>query len=303
METSGENVRIPLGLTDIRSHSLFVLSPPEQLFHYTSLDGARGIITSKSLHLTKAGYLNDRSELTFAIRLFRGVAEQVKNGLTGSERKNLLAETAHQLGSFESTNICVASFCEDGDLLSQWRSYGRSGRGVALGFSGSVLTKISNTGWAHLFKCVYDLHAQRTIIENLIEMLLHSYDIAVANTPSQSRERMRKDIMAWFNTTFLQVAPVLKDKHFSEEREWRIVTMSRKTTDPKFQATVSSSRVSQYYSYEFQPNRAGEYDFLHSFTVGPTSDPELIGGAIQLLGMRENVLFKGTHYSQIPYRG
>jgi hypothetical protein len=76
-ENSQEHVRIPFGLTDIPSHALFLRSPPPELFHYTSLDGARGIIESKSLRLTKVAYLNDRSELAFAIRLFRSVVDRL----------------------------------------------------------------------------------------------------------------------------------------------------------------------------------------------------------------------------------
>ena len=156
-----------------------------------------------------------------------------------------------------------------------------------MGFSGAVLTQINNTGWAHLVRCVYDPVEQTRVVEDVVGVLLKSYDIAIAAGSSDAHDKLRGDIIGYFNTTFLRVAPVLKDRHFSEEREWRIVTVPRKTTDPKFQAIVSSSRVSQYYVHEFTPDHAGAYDFLASVVVGPTPEPELIGGAMHLLCMRQ----------------
>lgn len=303
MPTSKDLVRIPLDLTDIPSHKVFSRPPPKILFHYTSLDGARGIIESRSLRLTKVAYLNDRSELAFAIRLFRGAADRLSPSVEGEDRKSLLAETARQLGSFEQTNICVASFCEDRDLLSQWRSYGSAGRGVALGFSGPVLSRINNSGWAHLVRCVYDATQQQQVTEDLVGILLNSYDIAICSCPPEGREKLRSDIIGYFNTTFLRVAPVLKDRHFAEEKEWRIVTVPRKTTDPKFQALVSNTRVSQHYVHDFAPDTNGAYDFLESVEVGPTTEPQLIGGAIGTLCRRQSIQLSSIGYSQIPFRG
>jgi hypothetical protein len=115
---------IPLQLRDLDSSAsaLFMSSPPKELFHYTSLDGARGIIESKSLRLTKFTYLNDTSEFRHAIGLFRAEVHTAIQSLNHGHRE-FLRKVAAQLDSFESTNICIASFCEDGDLLSQWRGY------------------------------------------------------------------------------------------------------------------------------------------------------------------------------------
>ncbi len=298
-----EQVRIPLGLTDLPSHSLFLRPPPPELYHYTTLDGACGIVESKSLHLTKFTYLNDRSELTYAIQQFQAAANRLAPKIRSDDRRVLLTDVAHQLGSFERTNICVASFCEDPDLLSQWRAYGHVGKGIALGFSGQILGKTNNSGWAHLVRCIYDSPQQQLIVNELMEMLLTCYDTAIAYYSPDAHEKIRKQIIGYFNTTFLRIAPVLKDHHFSEEKEWRIVTAPRKTTDPKFRARVSNTRISQYYVYDFEQNRNGEYEFLPSVVVGPTEDADHISDAVNILCMRNSVLLRTRRYSQIPYRG
>lgn len=298
-------VRIPLGITDLGSHSLFMRAAPDKLFHYTTLNGLRGIIESKALWLTKAAYLNDRSELKHAITLFQQEANSQAAALTkdGADIGELLREAAHQLDSFQETNICLASFCEDGDLLSQWRGYGSSGSGVALGFSGQTLERVNQTGWARLLRCIYEPAEQVQVIRDLVRILRNAYDLCKSRAPSDRHATIRTDLIGYFNTTFLQVAPVLKNKHFAEEREWRIVTLPRKSTDLKFRALVSNERVSQYYVYDLAPDKSGNHDYLSSVVIGPTSEPRLVSDAVWTLCNQSKVGINDLMFSQIPYRG
>lgn len=288
MATIDDRRQASFALADIPSHGLFSRPPPRELFHYTSLDGARGIIEGKALRLTKAAYLNDSSELGYGIRLFREAAERIGNRF-GSAQRRILDETGDRLGAFARTNICVASFCEHGDLLSQWRAYGsRAGRGLALGFRGDALGQLNRSDWAQLFRCVYEPAEQNRIVEELIEVLL----LSRGGEP-----------IGDFDAAFLRVAPVLKDPHFSEEMEWRLVTMPREATDPRFRALVTDARVTQYYLHEFAPDADGIWPFLESVVVGPTREPELIAEAIGVLCRHERVRIGEVRRSAIPYRG
>ena len=298
-------MRIPLGITDLESRSLFLQSAPSNLFHYTTLNGVQGIIESKTLRLTKAAYLNDRSELKHAITLFQQVARSHVANLATDKADvcDLLLDAAQQLDSFQHTNICLASFCENGDLLSQWRGYGGSGAGVALGFSGQALERVNQTGWAKLLRCIYHPAEQIAVIRDLVYILCNSYEVCKSGQPPESNASIRKDLIGYFNTTFLQVAPVLKNHHFAEEREWRIVTMPRKSTDLKFRALVSNERVTQYYVHDLGPVISGNYDFLSTVVIGPTLEPQLISDAIWTLCSKNKVSLNSIRFSQIPYRG
>lgn len=298
---SDEGVRIPLGYADIPSHELFACDPPKAIYHYTDYNGASGIIESKSLWLTKLSYLNDKSELKLAIDLFRSQAASWVNKIGDGEKAKFLEETSHQLQSFSNTNICVASFCEDGDLLSQWRSYGNDGSGVAIEFDAHSLTRLSNTGLMNLWKCVYSRNEQQRVVEGLIEILLRSYDV-VSATRTEKFENTKKDIIGYFNTTFLRVAPVIKDYHFREEREWRIITASRPYTDDNWFSRVSNNRVSQYYKLRFDLVDNGKYEFVNGVIVGPTREPNQVADAMGVLLHKNGYNHKHVGYSQIPYR-
>lgn len=296
-------VRIPISPTDLQSYSIFACDPPELLYHYTDLNGANGIITSKSLRLTKIKYLNDTSELNYGIGLFRSVAGNISNRIDNSEKREFLKATAEQLSSFSQTNICIASFCENGDLLSQWRAYGGLGCGVALGFSGEGVRKILTSGLMNLWKCIYEPRFHYKIINDLIEILLLSYDVIERNRVStENWEKTKKDLIGYFNTTFLRVVPIIKNAHFQEEKEWRIITVPLKYTDKDYYALVSNDRVSQYYVLNFPTSNGGNYDILDNIVIGPSKEPDLIAEALSVLLSHNDYRVKYIQCSQIPYR-
>lgn len=295
---------IPLQLRDMsdEARALFMPQPPQHLFHYTSFDGARGIIESKSLRLTKFTYLNDTSEFRHAVRLFRHEAGVVAKMAT-PEHRAMLDRAAQQLDSFVESNICVASFCEDGDLLSQWRGYGAPGSNVALRFSSSGLSEIAGGAGAQLFKCVYQPLDQLRVVRALVLLLLRAHDIALHDVKKEDQDKLRRDVIGGFNTTFLRVAPVLKDASFAAEREWRLVTLPRKNTDPQYRALVSTARTTTYYLAEFKPASNGRFNFLSGMVLGPTRDFELMMEALWQLCRSNAVDISGLLHSRIPFRG
>lgn len=118
------------------------------LYHYTSIDGANGILNSCSAWMSDCRYLNDRDELLNSIKLFF-------DGLDSD-----LAKTLPQVlifGGFSRFH-CVLSLSESPQILSQWRAYADDGRGIAIGFQEKFLT----TGWCEhvgtVVDCVYDDH-------------------------------------------------------------------------------------------------------------------------------------------------
>ena len=245
-----DNKTLPLKYSDLPSHKYFALDPPEILYHYTDIKGAFEIIKSKSLWLTKIQYLNDKSELSLSIDNFGQVLNKLSSKIKDNDKKKFLYEYHHQLKSFEFTNLCVASFCENGDLLSQWRGYGKSGKGISLGFTSKIFERDFPKNKVFLRKCVYDLWQQEEIITDLIDNLLKSYEICSPEI-SDSSKTTRKDLIGYFNTLFLGVAPTMKNMHFSEEKEWRVILPQVKYTDKDFFATNLGERLIQYYNLDF----------------------------------------------------
>lgn len=59
-----------------------------------------------------------------------------------------LQALANIAGNVAQANVCVASFTEEGDLLSQWRGYCTPGDGLSIGLPSACLAASAHAaGW------------------------------------------------------------------------------------------------------------------------------------------------------------
>jgi hypothetical protein len=265
---------------------------PARLFHYTDLDGVRGIFTSRTLWLSKFTSTNDISEIFLAVEHFRAFVEQKADDFTREEGA-FLKQAADDLGGFRRTNICIASFCEQNDLLSQWRSYGNDGRGIALGFNGAKLLALAESHALSLYRCVYDPAAHERIASDLVNTLLRAYR---AEPPESDADRRR--MIDDFSAAFLRVAPVIKDHRFAEEREWRLVSNPVTFDDPAMIAVMKGNRASVKLTLALHSVPA----IVEHVTIGPTLDPDNVSDAIEVLSRRNGFAVEKISISEVPYR-
>lgn len=288
---------IPASVDQLASRSAFEFAPPEHLFHYTDLDGVKGILSSKSLWMSKFTASNDISEITLAISHFQNfVASRV--GALAEAEGEFLREAAAQLDGFRRTNICVASFCEQPDLLSQWRSYGNDGRGIALGFDTRTLLDLAQRNSLRLWRCVYDQALHVRISNDLVTMLLESFRAARPATSAQRRE-----LIAQFNATFLLVAPVIKDHRFAEEQEWRLISGPVAFDHPRMLAVFAGNHASVKLSLPLAREARETSSLISRVVIGPTPiDPHNIADAIAVLATQHGFRISDIGFSGIPYR-
>src|SRR5262245_24599401 len=159
--------------------------PPATLYHYTTADGLLGIFQSRQLWATNVRFMNDTSELAYAFDLIRSVFGELAHGISRRRNPKMLralesSERAlmDMLNDAEhDTKHFAVSFCEDGNLLSQWRGYGQLGNGFALGLSTPHLGAFAAQLLPHLpidsqrlavflRKALYDPVQQRTLLSN-----------------------------------------------------------------------------------------------------------------------------------------
>jgi hypothetical protein len=274
----------------------FAGSPPPHLYHYTDLDGVRGILTSRTLWLSKFTSTNDISEILLAVEHFRAFVERRASAFT-REEGDFLRRAADDLGGFRRTNICIASFCEQNDLLSQWRSYGNDGRGIALGFNSAKLLALAQASKLHLYRCVYDPAEHEHIASGLVDMLLQSYRAAPPANDDAHRAMIDE-----FSATFLRVAPVIKDHRFAEEREWRLVSYPISFDDPAMIAVMRRNQASVKLTLELDGDNGGSSGLIEQVTIGPTLDPDNVSDAIEVMSRRNGFRVETISISEVPYR-
>ena len=134
---------------------IFSRQPPEILYHYTTQAGLLGIVKDKEIWASHTQYLNDQREYLHAISLVKDAIEKIKGDYKSSQEKDILSEMETGIEGNESMNVCVCSFSEDRDSLSQWRAYCDSSSGFALGFDGAFIKSIVEVEHFFLAPCLY----------------------------------------------------------------------------------------------------------------------------------------------------
>ncbi|MGQ1796999.1 DUF2971 domain-containing protein [Kocuria oceani] len=166
----------------------------DTLYHYTNTEGLMGIVGNKEIWATDVRYLNDKSELMVMLDFMQ---QRWGEKIESIEIAEMITPLKQAIFSSRESSVFVSCFCEEGDLLSQWRGYGSPG-GYSLGFDYQSLAM----QWASA--------SQQTLV------LPVSYD---ANAAQASAERMADLAIDKWNDTYPTgmlgfVQSVLKDDYF-----------------------------------------------------------------------------------------
>jgi hypothetical protein len=112
-------------------------------------------------------------------------------------------------------NLLIASFCEPDDVLSQWRGY-NGAIGYAIGFNVDWLQQNAHAQGFQLVRARYEPEEQQQTIIDEFHSLKASLEEEAGQNPSW------KTAKKWWPGMLVTMA-ALKDKHFEEEKEWRLV--------------------------------------------------------------------------------
>jgi hypothetical protein len=194
---------------------------PETLYHYTDIDGLKGILSTQKLWATNAVFLNDRTELLHSLSMLKRVIEDVdfSKGEAGKPNENADIVMQRIVGNFYLfVHAYLVCFCTNEDLLSQWRGYGRGG-GYALGFKSAELDKLAR-GRIELIRVIYDEDEQR---KQLCELCRRWREAFVGIPPESAGPAPWRAGELVFAECFSRIAIGFKSSGFREEDEWRLV--------------------------------------------------------------------------------
>lgn len=276
---------------------------PGRLWHYTNTQGMLAIVADKVIWATDAEYLNDAQELRYArehvSREFRSarerIAAQAQRPATDDPDANVALILSSALGAVEDfdpssashTHVFVACFCEEGDLLSQWRGYA-AGSGFALGFDAACLAgaKLKALPKAELPVTMRGLrrvsYGDSELVQR-VDQIMKGIIGRPTSHPGTLGDHIGRD----------EILPMLAEfKHpaFAEEREWRLVATDRYGATVPFRSGPLGP--TPYVAFDFG-------DALVEVKVGPGPHQALRQKAIRrLVGDGVDVTL-----SEAPFRG
>jgi Protein of unknown function (DUF2971) len=198
---------------------------PELLYHYTDVTGLIGICSSGTLWATNLRFMNDAKELAHSRKLMRDVLAEAKAQAKSPAQVELIEEigrrTSAQWAGYP--DFYSVSFVTKGDLLSQWRGYGSSGGGYAIGFDAARLVRPPSSypqPQRFLNRVIYDEATQLRILRDVADAMLALFATVdpTGSGLTQARARVFSALgeVVGFVFTF-------KDPAWAEEQEWRAV--------------------------------------------------------------------------------
>jgi hypothetical protein len=172
--------------------------------------------------------MNDSAEVEYA----HSVLHEILHGydevfpIPGASPLSTLVSdiTELRLSLYRDCMVCAACFCEDGDLLSQWRGYAPN-NGFSIGFSRLEL----GNRVGEPFPIVYDRQDQLDRVALNVGVLVDSFDWS--NTEQAGSVNFTK-ITEWCYD-IVEELDFFKSNAFREEKEWRVRCYLADEEDPE----------------------------------------------------------------------
>ncbi len=287
------------------AQDLYEKRPDKTLYHYTSLDGVRGIVDTASLRATEIRYFTDATEMKHAVEhlnerlgYFQGF-DKSSPSLVGQLRKWL----SHRLTA--GHKLFVGCFTPNGNLLSQWRSYCQTAKGVSLGFDAAKLSTAATRQHWRLGKCIYDIGEQIEIGNTILTELARIAKKQGENTDRSKRHPTNSfhDIFEEIESDLLLVAALLKNPAFKEEQEWRLVSpVITNYVEAPIEYREGPSMLIPFMNFQLPEAPDRRLDIEHVY-LGPTPNANIsIESLSNYLSKKMASPRKGVQACQIPYR-
>jgi hypothetical protein len=253
-------------------HDLLNAPIPAELWHYTSLEGFRGIISSGKVWATEARSTSDPSEFIHA----KNVALQLLGDMTPEEFHSegtrtaavTIVKDAFDTGNLspERIEVFIASFSSAKDVKSQWNDFADKFRGVSIAFDLRLIRPPLEIGSAISFgPCVYFDNEKEQLLKDALSHFLNKVSSLYKKVESlkwagdrledwkrvdriyqipfdrekfdlQTKAAIREDLMIANGRSIselLGAAGHCKSQHYREECEWRLVLPHLKISELK----------------------------------------------------------------------
>jgi Protein of unknown function (DUF2971) len=295
-------MRVGQTLSEIAS-ALYVERPDQTLYHYTSIRGLIGIVSTGVLHATDVHYLSDAAELKRTANLLRFAITQAPavDEFATRLRGQFVHWLDHRLNELGDA-LFVGCFTASGNLLSQWRGYCDPGKGVSLGFAPNSLFEQATAQSWHTGRCIYDNVQQNELAAAMLSAV-----------ESQAREEMPSPQHLTYNVTekffasiedyLLRIAVLLKHPAFGEEREWRVVSpVTSNYMIAPIEYREGRSMLTPYMNFRLPFTAEKKLDLEHVW-LGPTPHPTSSMLSVgNYLSKNHAAPRFGVGYCDLPYR-
>lgn len=301
MNSEGLNIKAAI-IDPVRNARIHWFKHPRTIFHYTTAEGLKGILTENILRCTRTDFLNDSSEMKHGADMFFERLQSAQGGPLFQK----FQQHCHSFGreDFEKSRpVFVACLSQEGDNLDLWRGYGTTSPAYSLEFN--VWGALFNTfGTAELLPAIYEDERKFDLVDAFIAQIKEQLESRpFAEFAADGSEGVL------FNQIILHVwlaFPIMKHRGFESEREWRFVVRS----DPQQENRIPATYVRKNLFVPYVPLDFAQSDFggtpvppIHRITIGPCPEPRLAEAGLTEFLRECKRQYIDVKLSQLPFRG
>jgi hypothetical protein len=180
-----------------------------------------GILQSGKLRVSGIEQLNGKTELRYAVSIFRAHLDRFYATEQTAEGCDLFRHIKQQVDTVDTTGMYVASFSADGDEFGMWRLYGDRGRGFSFAFP---FYKVEHWG-GFPCKCHYDTTKADEFCRGVLTMVR---DTLLADLRAGTKPDL-ESIAATFLWQISYFGLLFKPHAWADEKEWRLIFIQPKT--------------------------------------------------------------------------
>ncbi|SFJ54474.1 Protein of unknown function [Paenibacillus sp. UNC496MF] len=300
---------------------------PEHVYHYTSMHGLIGIIESKLMWATNYNYLNDSSEFKYGIQIFKDTVTEIISETQNPLVINLLETSREHFGS--RYEMYITCFCEESNLLSQWRGYANNGGGFSLGIHTAMFrhwsafsvygpeSDISKRETQKVFeniifrKVIYNEAEQKKLIRETVGKIIPKIDHHISRYSGDELEEVKRLFLGLINKVVTELIISFKHPTFSEEKEWRSVyidkdpyrTFDENVKQPNLKFRVGNNKIIPYVALPLYAKVGVNQGNLpiENITCGPTLQSDLTRKSIGMLLAINKFRIDEIRFSGIPF--
>ena len=273
------------------------------LYHYTNAAGLLGIVEQNKIWATHINYLNDASELIYARTLVEGALKQSQEQTKSPVDREFFRRAVACFDVSQTMDVFVSCFCEEGDLLSQWRGYAQAGEGYSIGIDGHLFGQIGGGRNFFFGPVEYDRENQEAIVNGIIERVLSGLSKLTNARSVKDASRTIDECCKIFRRAIWYPLVAFKDVMFAAEKEWRLTgIMTRDETVQKARFRSSGSKLLPYIELDFSQFEGPGKIPIRQICHGPTLNPQLSVRVLQLLLAKNGYADAEVLGSKIPLR-
>ena len=219
-------------LVNVRKTFLAKKKRPNVLSQYSAISTFKGVIENNNLWATHWAFLNDAKELTKGIETAKQTIANMKQ-MKNLESRNLCLKILEKFISgltkkeiFSIINVYVLCFSERKDNLNMWRGYGDGYNSIVIDYNTVDLEMYEEiTGVSLIGKINYNEDEQKQMMLMYLTQYCELLEIICQKFPSQ-KENAVKYMLGYFIVGIVVLSLFMKEKYWSEEKEWRFIFLN-----------------------------------------------------------------------------